>query len=785
MGTLCAAAAPRYQIEYATYLGGTAWDEAREVIVFPDGSVLVGAQSSSAEMPTTPGVIQPRYAGDDPALGHGGIYGGDCYLARLSPDGRRILAATYFGGSKQERNVYGMGLDRDGNIVISTATRSADAPTTPGCFQPKFGGGPSDMLVAKISPDLKKLIWCTYIGGSGDDFPRGGLAVDGDGCVIVVGTSASADFPTTPGAYQPKRNGPRDSAIVKLKPDGSGLVFSTLLGGTGEDDAIMGVRVDDAGNLHFAGHTKSSDFPATAGAAQAALGGESDVYFAALSADGSRLLHATYLGGSGNEFAEHRPWLCPDGGILLAGFCGSDDFPTTEGAFQRRLNGKGDGFLTKLSSDGKRWVFSTLLGGSQGENWLMPTVDAEGDIFIVGNTGSRDFPVTPDALQSKHGGGTEDAALAILSGDGSKLLFATYLGGGGEEMIRSIALGPEGEVYLVGHTSSEDFPVTPGAVQSKNRGKGDAFVVKLVRRGSELPAIPPKFTDGVPYLGTHETGLYPGGKNEIPEAHRKAGERIAASIRPLDADGKPDDARGRIVALVIGHSNCQMYFTALDRQLQVEAERLHPRFVLVNAAVGGQQLPEIHQLRGGVWDRAQQMLRKRECSPREVQVLFLHTTYHPWSNRRESPPGPFPETMERMRRDLAEVLAHCTKTFPNLKIAYLTADGLRRFTGFEPHVWQEAFGIKWLIASQIRGDEDTTFEARDGRPRRLPWLQWGPYIWDGSWDRSYFTDGVHPSRKALDIFVERYWSFLQKDPVSRAWLFRQAAAARCGESTLR
>ncbi|MBN1420680.1 MAG: hypothetical protein JXP34_18050 [Planctomycetes bacterium] len=474
--------APRYEIAYATYLGGTAWDQAREVIVFPDGSILIGAQSSSTGMPTTPGVIQPRYAGDDPALGHGGIYGGDCYLARLSPDGRRILAATYFGGSKQERNVYGMGLDRDGDIVIATATRSPDAPTTPGCFQPKYGGGPSDMLVAKISADLRKILWCTYVGGSGDDFPRGGLAVDRDGCVIVVGTSSSADFPTTSGAFQPKRRGPRDSAIVKLRPDGSGLVFSTLLGGTGEDDAIMGVRVDAAGNLHFAGHTKSSDFPVTAGAPQPALGGQSDAYFAALSADGSRLLHATYLGGSGNEFAEHRPWLCGDGSFLLAGFCASGDFPATPGAFQRRVNGKGDGFLTKLSADGKRWVFSMPLGGSQGENWLMPTVDADGNIFIVGNTSSRNFPVTPDALRSSHAGGTDDAAIALLAGDGSKLLFASYLGGSGDEMIRSIALGPAGEVYLVGSTSSDDFPVTPGAVQMAHRGKGDAYVVKLVPR---------------------------------------------------------------------------------------------------------------------------------------------------------------------------------------------------------------------------------------------------------------------------------------------------------------
>ena len=109
--------------------------------------------------------------------------------------------------------MYGMALDSQGNIVIATATRSLDAPTTPGCFQPKFGGGPSDMLVAKLSADLTKILWCTYVGGSGDDFPRGGLTLDGEDNVYVVGTSNSGDFPTTADALQPKRNGPRDSPM--------------------------------------------------------------------------------------------------------------------------------------------------------------------------------------------------------------------------------------------------------------------------------------------------------------------------------------------------------------------------------------------------------------------------------------------------------------------------------------------------------------------------------------------------------------------------------------------
>jgi len=482
-----ALAKPRYKIEYATFFGGTAWEQAREIIVYPDGSVLVGGMTTSAGLPTTDGVVQPKYGGDNPALGHGGIFGGDAFLIHLSADGTKILAATYFGGSKQERGVYGMALDSKGNIVIGSATRSPNLPTTEGCYQRKYGGPRADMYAAKLSPDMKKLLWCTYVGASKTDWPRGGLAVDRQDNVYLVGGVNSPDFPTTKGVYQRKLKGDRDAAIVKLKADGSALVFSTLLGG-GSWDGLMGVRVDASGDVYVAGHTQSADLPVTPGAAQPRYAGKSDCLFAKLSRDASRLLYATYLGGRENEFAEHRPFLCRDGSMLLTGVTGSPDFPTTERAFQRKLKGRNDGFLTKLSPNGKRFVFSTLLGGSDGEFFLMPTPDARGNIFIVGSTSSRDFPVTPDAVQrqlagagGKRGG---DGAVAVLSPDGSRLLYATYLGGRGADLIRSVALGPKGEVYLVGSTSSRDFPVTPNAVQTKLRGNADAFIVKLVPTGS-------------------------------------------------------------------------------------------------------------------------------------------------------------------------------------------------------------------------------------------------------------------------------------------------------------
>ncbi len=469
-----------YRIATVNVFGGAEWEEAREVIALADGSILVGGQTSSDDFPVTPGVVQEEYRGEPAGTGHAGLYGGDMFLTRFARGGTRLAASTYFGGSKQERSVYGMAVDREGNVLISTGTRSPDLPTTPGVYQRHYGGGPADMMVAKLSPDLGRLLWCTYIGRAGNDWCRGGLALDSAQNVYVVGRTNSPDFPVSENAYQRKRRGSGDAVVVKLSADGLRLLWATRLGGSGEE-TIMGVCIGGDGAVHIGGHTWSGDFPSTAGAPQRSFGGgQADAFFAGLSADGSRLLYATYLGGSANEFAEHRPALLDDGSVLLTGVTASPDFPTTAGAFQTNLRGGNDGFLVKLAPDRRRFAFSTLLGGSgANEFYLMPAVDWRGNIFIVGATGSPDFPVTAGAVQKSFGGGSMDGVFAVLSADGSKLLYATYLGGRGDELIRGLALGSNGEVYLVGRTNSPDFlPGAPGARHGPG-GKFDAVLVQL------------------------------------------------------------------------------------------------------------------------------------------------------------------------------------------------------------------------------------------------------------------------------------------------------------------
>lgn len=472
-------AQPSYNINWSTYLGGSQYDDLREIIPLADGSFLLGGQTMSDDFPVTTGSLQPKYGGEPAGTGHPGVVGGDAFVAKLSGDGAKILAATFFGGSKQERDVYGMALDSRGDILITTTTRSADIPTTPGALQPRFAGGASDIIVAKLSADLSKTLWCTYLGGRGDETPRGGLAIDATDHLYIVGTTSSPDFPVTPGVVQSKPGGTYSALITKLKPDGSAIAWSTLLGG-GSNSGIIGARVDAKGNVFVHGHSDGDLIPVPPDAPQPKRAGRADCFIAGLSPNAGKILHATWLGGAQQEFAEHRLALLDDGSVILSGVTGSVDFPTTPGAFQSKLRGKTNGFVTRLSADGKKWHFSTFLGGSDGEYFLMPTLDAAGNIYVVGHTASKDFPVTANALQPKFGGGAGDGVFAILSPDGSKLLYATYIGGAGEDLLRSLALLPNGDVVLIGKTGSDDFPKPAStSAQPRRKGQVDAFALKL------------------------------------------------------------------------------------------------------------------------------------------------------------------------------------------------------------------------------------------------------------------------------------------------------------------
>jgi hypothetical protein len=336
---------------------------------------------------------------------------------------------------------------------------------------------------------LDALLYSTYLGGSDEESARGGLAVDASGAAHVVGWTRSADFPTTTGAFQEGYGGGYyDAFLTKLSPDGTGLVFSTLLGGSfGSDfihsEYVVGAVIASDGSVVFTGSTTSADFPTTANGFdnQHSGDGNADAFVGKLSADGSALAWHTFFPGSGNDWVEHRMALDAAGNAYLVGSCASTDFPTTPGAAQTVFGGGGfDIFVVKVPPLGGSIAWSTFLGGTGNESAFGVFLDDLGDVYVAGHSDSDDFPVTADAGQQTRAGGT-DAVLVRLSADGSQIRFATYLGGGGDDTGRFVN-GRGDEIYLTGHTASMDFPTTPGALQgSYGGGSEDIFIANFRR----------------------------------------------------------------------------------------------------------------------------------------------------------------------------------------------------------------------------------------------------------------------------------------------------------------
>ena len=332
------------------------------------------------------------------------------------------------------------------------------------------------------------LVYSTYLGGNFRDGAYG-IAVDASGHAYVTGQTFSANFPTTTGAFMTRFGGAGDAFVSELNTAGSALIYSTYLGGSG-DDAGRGITVDAPGNAYVTGWTASSDFPTTAGAFQTTLGGGyDDAFVTKLNATGSALLYSTYLGGSSYDEG-HGIAVDASGDAYITGFTYSSNFPTTAGAFRTASRGLDDAFVSELNPAGSALLYSTYLGGSSYDEGDGIAVDGSGNAYITGFTYSSNFPTTTGAFQRTPSGGF-DAFVSKLNAAGSTLLYSTYLGGGSDDFGLGIAVDTSGNAYVTGLTYSSNFPTTAGAFQTslgggQGGGYDDAFVVKLNAAGTAL-----------------------------------------------------------------------------------------------------------------------------------------------------------------------------------------------------------------------------------------------------------------------------------------------------------
>lgn len=323
------------------------------------------------------------------------------------------------------------------------------------------------------------LIYSTFLGGTGTE--RGlGIFVDGAGNAYITGQTFSEDFPVTLESFQTISGGGGDAFLTKLDPTGSSLVYSTYLGGTGEERS-NDIAVDGTGNAYVTGQTSSPDFPTTPGAFQTAPAGSGDAFITKLNALGGTLFYSTFLGGSDSDLGNSIV-LDAAGNAYVMGQTRSPDFPTTTGAFDVTLSGVNDVFVTKVDPTGSMLVYSTFLGGTGGElasvNAGSIAVDATGNAYVVGETSSSDFPTTPGAPQTTSGGGS-DAFVTKLNPTGTSLVYSTFLGGISSDFGDGIAVDTAGNAYVTGGTGSTDFTTTPGAFQTTLGGGSDAFIAKI------------------------------------------------------------------------------------------------------------------------------------------------------------------------------------------------------------------------------------------------------------------------------------------------------------------
>nr|WP_260986720.1 SBBP repeat-containing protein [Paenibacillus terrae] len=338
------------------------------------------------------------------------------------------------------------------------------------------------MFVTKLNPNGTALVYSTYLGGSASDSGQN-IAVDSAGNAYITGRTYSDDFPVTPGAVQTMFGGSSDVFVTKLNAAGNALVYSTYLGGDG-DDYGLGIAIDSTGEAYVTGLTASSNFLTTPGAIQTVYGGNNDGFISKLNTTGTSLVYSTFLGGSGGD---NGTAITVDnaGNAYVTGNTASINFPTTPGAFQTSRSGTGDVFVTKVNPSGSSLAYSTYLGGSLTEYGYGISVDATGNAYVGGYTRSTDFPTTPGAFQPTFGG-TNDAFMTKLNPEGNSLVYSTYLGGTNTQIAYGSALDPFGNAILTGYTLSDDFPTTPDAIQSTIGGPRDAFATKLNSDGNAL-----------------------------------------------------------------------------------------------------------------------------------------------------------------------------------------------------------------------------------------------------------------------------------------------------------
>lgn len=435
-------------------------------------------------------LLLPMACGGDPT-GHGGGGGVDTIPPPPPGDSLALGFLTYLGGNQEDMG-RDVATDAQGNAYVSGSAKSADFPVVAGGYDVSFnasGTYVADAFATKVAPGGSQL-WGTFLGGP--NFERAyAIEVDDQGYIYLAGRAGSG-FATTAGVLQStfaggstgSEYGPQDGFVCKLNPTATAVVFCTLFGNA-DYVPIRDIAVDANHDIYLISSDSLGGFPGSwfTGAYQPAIAGGRDMLIAKMKGDGTQILWATYLGGSGNE-GNTNTIRVNGTGVYVTGLTHSADIPTPNG-FDQSLGGPTDVYVGKLSLDGTQLLWGSFIGGSGQEDsethqmW----VDGGGNVVVVGPTTSSDLPVSPTAFQDHLIGG-QDAFVAKFSPTGARIGL-TYLGGSGNDGAEGVGTDAGGSVYVTGGSGSSDFPTNlPG-----NSGGGtDVYLAKFSADLSQLLA---------------------------------------------------------------------------------------------------------------------------------------------------------------------------------------------------------------------------------------------------------------------------------------------------------
>lgn len=390
--------------KYSTFIGSTASEYAHAIAVDSNGNAYVSGNGGT-DFPITPGAYDTTFNG-----------GGDVILFKLDPMGSNLLYSTFIGGSMGEW-CYGIAVDENDNVYLTGGTGSDDFPTTQDVFDDThnspFSG--TDVFVLKLNLSTSFLKYSTYIGG--DDWDSSmGVIVDENGNAYVGGLTDSDNFPTTLGAFDTSHNGGYDAIVFKLNPTASTLLYSTFIGGNG-DDQCYDIAVDSYGDIYGAGWTGSANLPTKFDSFDVNLGGVTDGFVFRINPAGTSsgdLVYSTYIGSSLADRA-HDITIDSMGNAYVTGVSFGDDFPTTPDAYDSTYNGVsgGDIYIARFNPLGNDLIYSTYVGGTNWEEGNNILLNPSINVTVTGFTYSNDFPMTTNSYDNSHNGWVDVVAFKL------------------------------------------------------------------------------------------------------------------------------------------------------------------------------------------------------------------------------------------------------------------------------------------------------------------------------------------------------------------------------------